>query len=143
MTLDAVDISVSQEQIAKDIYIPWWGVGHQIMLAYLSRYFKKVNYKHNATIRDISFHLSKNHILIVNFWDDFLDGEGIGDGHYSVVSECKKGIITLIDPSNERDGVWSISTKKFRAHWYDTIETQDRLYVEGWLLWIDPMSKIK
>jgi len=135
-------VLVPQKEIAKDIYIEWWGVGQQIILSYLSRYFEKVNYKHSASIRDIKFHLDKNHIAIVNFWDDFLDGEE-GDGHYSIVAECKKGIITLVDSSRERDGIWQVPTKIFNKHWYDTIETQNRLYVEGWLLWINPESKIK
>jgi hypothetical protein len=139
--LAGTGVYVSQDDIAKDIYVEWWGTPQQLMLAYLSKYFEKVNYKHGATIRDISFHLNKGHITIVNFWDDFLDGEE-GDGHYSVVAECKKGAITLIDPSQERDGIWEVSTKVFNPHWYDTIETQDKLYVEGWMLWCDPASKI-
>ena len=141
--LAGTGVLVPQNEIAKDIYLDWWGSPQQLVLAYLSRYFKKVNYKHSATIRDIAFHLNQREdICIVNFWDDFLDGE-IGDGHYSVVAECRKGIITLIDPSQERDGIWSLSTRVFNAHWYDTIETQGKLYVAGWLLWINPESRIK
>jgi hypothetical protein len=139
--LAGAGIDISQTDIARDIYIPWWGTPQQLMLAYLSRYFEKVNYKHGATIRDISFHLDKGHICIVNFWDDFLDGEE-GDGHYSIVAECKKGSITLVDSSRERNGIWSVPTKVFNPHWYDTIETQDKLYVDGWLLWVNPESRI-
>jgi len=141
MALDAVGVTVSQSEIAKDIYLEWWGSPQQLVLAYLSRYFKAVNYKHNSTIHDVSFHLNKGNIVIVNFWDDFLDGEE-GDGHYSVVAECKKGIITLIDPSLERDGIWAVPTKIFKHAWFDTIETQNKLYVEGWILWIDPNTKV-
>ena len=140
--LAGAGVYVAQKEIAKDIFIPWWGTPQQLMLAYLSRYFEKVNYKHGSTIRDISFHLDKGHICIVNFWDNFLDGEE-GDGHYSIVAVCKKGFITLIDPSQEREGIWTMATKRFNPHWYDTIETQDKLYVEGWLLWVNPESRIK
>ena len=140
--LAGAEILVSQSDIARDIYISWWGVGQQIMLSYLSRFFEKVNYKHGATIRDIKFHLDKGHIVIVNFWDDFLDGEE-GDGHYSIVAECKKGIITLVDSSRERDGIWEVPTKIFKHAWFDTIETQNKLYVEGWILWINTESRIK
>lgn len=127
--------------IAKDVYKSWWGVSQQLMLAYFSRFYKTVNYKINSGIRDISFHLNKGHIVIVNFWDNFSD-EDNGEGHYCVVAECKKGIITLVDPSKERNGIWSVRTKDFNSHWYDTIEIHNRLYVDGWMLWIAPESRI-
>jgi ABC-type bacteriocin/lantibiotic exporter with double-glycine peptidase domain len=141
MALASAEIDVSQKEIAHYTYKDWWGAPQQLVLAYLSKYFRRVNYKHSATIRDISFHLNSNHIAMVNFWDNFANSKD-GDGHYAIVAECKKGLITLADPSGERTGIWSTTTKDFKPHWYDTIETQNKLYIAGWLLWIDSESRV-
>lgn len=143
MALRATGVKKTQSEIAKDVFKDWWGTTQQIMLAYLSRFFKIVNYKNNSTFKDISFHLKKGHIVIVNWWDD-LDKDDTAGGHYSIVADYDfklKGL-TLVDPSNGRPRVWTIADKEFNKKWYDTLDVHDRTWVEGFMLWIDPKSKI-
>lgn len=143
IALKSCGIEMTQAEIAKDTYKGWWGTTQQIMMAFLSRFFKIVNYKHNATFKDISSHLKKGHIVILNWWDD-IDKQDVGGGHYSIVADYDyklKGL-TLVDPSNGRPGIWTISDKEFNKKWYDTLDVHDRTWIEGWMLWIDPASKI-
>lgn len=141
MTLLASGISKTQKEIAKDVYKDWWGTTQQIMLAYLSRFFKIVNYKQDAAFKDISFHLKNGHIVILDWWDD-IDKEDEEGGHYSIVSDYRSGTLTLVDPSNARNGIWTIKGIEFNKKWYDTLDVHDRTWVEGWMLWVDPASKI-
>ena len=143
IALLACGINKTQNEIANEVYKEWWGTTQQIILAYLSQFFKIVNYKHNATLKDVSFHLKKGHIVILNWWDD-IDKEDVGGGHYSIAADYDyklKGL-TLVDPANGRPGVWTISGKEFDKKWYDTLDVHDRTWIEGWMLWIDPASKI-
>jgi ABC-type bacteriocin/lantibiotic exporter with double-glycine peptidase domain len=143
MALGACRIEKTQAEIAKDVYKAWWGTSQQLILAYLSRFFKIVNYKHDGTMKDVSFHLKKGHIVILNWWDD-IDKDDVGGGHYSIVADYDyklKGL-TLADPANGRPGIWTISDKEFNKKWYDTLDVHDRTWIEGWMLWIDPASKI-
>jgi len=143
MALLASGIVKTQKEIAKDVYKDWWGTSQQLILAYLSRFFKIVNYKHDATMKDISLHLKKGHIVILNWWDD-IDKDDVGGGHYSIAGDYDyklKGL-TLVDPSNGRPGIWTIDGKEFDKKWYDTLDVHDRTWIEGWMLWIDPISKI-
>lgn len=134
---------VSQPQIAKAVYKDWWGTDMQIMIAYLSRFFSKVNYKHDGKIADIAEHLEKGHIVMLDWWDD-LDLES-PNGHYSIAGgyDLKTKMLTLIDPSNARQGIWEISAKDFQKKWYDSIDVSDKMWIDGWMLWIDPTSKIE
>ncbi|MGA3292035.1 MAG: C39 family peptidase [Candidatus Microgenomates bacterium] len=143
MVLLACGINKTQVEIARDVYKDWWGTTQQIILAYLSKFFKIVNYKHNATFKDISSHLKNGHIVILDWWDD-VDKEDKADGHYSIAGDYdhKLRALTLVDPSNSRPGIWTISDNEFRKKWYDTLDVHDRTWVEGWMLWIDPSSKI-
>lgn len=143
MALLASGIDKSQKEIAKDVYNDWWGTTQQIILAYLSKYFKVVNYKHDASFKDISFHLKSGHIVILDWWDD-IDTASEPGGHYSIAADYDYKIkaLTLVDPSNDRPGVWTISGKEFNSKWYDTLDIHDRTWIEGWMLWIDPKSKI-
>lgn len=136
-------IEKTQKEIAKEVHKNWWGTTQQIMLAYFSRFFKIVNYKHDATMKDVSLHLKKGHIVILDWWDN-IDKEDEPGGHYSIVGDYDyklKGL-TLVDPSNGRPDIWTISDKEFNKNWYDTLDVHDRTWIEGWMLWIDPESKI-
>ena len=141
MVLASCGIKKTQAKIAKDIYKPWWGSNQQMLLAYLSRYFKVVNYKQNSKTTDISFHLKKGHILVVNWWDDL---DVSPDGHYSLVIDYIKKTkeLVLADPSRSRKGIWKIKAKEFSSKWWDTLDIHGRTWVDGWLLWVDPASKI-
>jgi hypothetical protein len=136
-------ITKTQKEIAQEVYKDWWGTTQQIMMAYLSRFFKIVNYKHDATMKDVSSHLKKGHIVILDWWDN-IDKEDEPGGHYSIVADYDyklKGL-TLVDPSNRRPGIWTISDKEFNKNWYDTLDIHGRTWIDGWMLWIDPASKI-
>lgn len=142
IVLAKAGIRKSQHEIARYVYKEWWGTAQQMILAYLSKFFKIVNYKHDATFADITFHLNKGNIIVVNWWDDFDENEQ--GGHYSVVGDydSKLGALTLVDPSNERPGIWTISENEFRDKWYDTLDVHDRTWIAGWMLWVDPKSII-
>lgn len=141
MVLSACGIKLTQGEISRDVYKSWWGTTPQMMLAYLSRFFKIVNYKRNSKISDISYHLNKDHIVVVDWWDD-LDVEP--DGHYSVVVDYDKKTkeVLLADPSRSRKGIWKINAKEFNSKWWDTLDIHGRTWIDGWMLWIDPSSKI-
>jgi len=143
MVLLKCGIKKTQADIARAVYKEWWGTAQQMILAYLSKFFKIVNYKNNATFSDISFHLNKDNLVVLNWWDDFDENEQ--DGHYSLAIgyDSKAGALTLADPSNERPGIWTVSEDEFRKKWYDTLDVHDRTWVEGWMLWVDPKSKIE
>jgi len=142
MVLAVGGVKKSQAEIAKAVYKPWWGTNQQIMLAYLSKFFKVVNYKHSATTTDISKHLKKGHIVILDWWDK-LDEES-PEGHYSLVGDydSKAKILTLVDPSKTRKGLWHIAAKDFNPMWYDTLDTNNRTWIDGYMLWVDSTSKI-
>ncbi len=133
---------IPQAEIAKDVYKDWWGTSQQMILAYLSRFFKLVNFKENATFSDITDHLTKGNLIIVNWWDDF--DENDPGGHYSVVADydSKLAALTLADPSNERPGIWTISETEFRSKWYDSLDVRDKKWITGWMLWVDPKTLI-
>jgi hypothetical protein len=143
MALLACGIRKTQKTIARQVYKDWWGTTQQIMLAYFSKYFKIVNYKQNATFKDVSVHLNMGHIVILNWWDD-IDKDDEPGGHYSIAIsyDHKLRAVTLADPSNGRPGIWTVSDTEFNKKWYDTLDVQDRTWIEGWMLWIDPASKI-
>jgi hypothetical protein len=140
MVLSSAGIEKSQKAIARYIYKSWWGTPHQLILAYLSKYFKTVNYKNSATLKDVRFHLNKANILVVNWWDN-IDDENNGDGHYSILADYSEKKVTLVDSDISR-GIWSLPSDDFKRRWYDYIDTRNTTYVEGWMLWVDPKSKI-
>jgi ABC-type bacteriocin/lantibiotic exporter with double-glycine peptidase domain len=138
MILSQAGIKKSQKAIAKDVFIPWWGVSQQIMLSYLSRYFAVTNYKNNSNIGDVSSHLKKDHAVVLNWWDDLDDG--YGDGHYTIVAEYSNKTLALVDPSRGRSGIWDIKYSEFRHKWYDTLTLDNKIWTTGWMLWVDPKS---
>jgi hypothetical protein len=144
MALLACGIKKDQAEIAKDVYKNWWGTTQQIMLAYLSKFFKIVNYKQNATFKDVSYHLKEGHIVILDWWDD-IDEQDEPGGHYSIAANYDVNLraLTLVDPSNGRPGIWTIADTEFNKKWYDTLDLHDRTWIEGWMLWIDPESKLQ
>jgi hypothetical protein len=141
--LASCGIRKTQSEIAKAVYKDWWGTDQQLMMAYLSKFFKVVNYKLNAVFSDIDYHLQKGNIVVVDWMDDFDDGEP--GGHYSIVGsyDSKAKMLTLVDPSNVRPGTWNVSAKDFNLRWYDTLDVHNRTWVDGWMLWVDPKSKIE
>lgn len=143
MALLASGIVKTQEEIAKDVYQEWWGTTHQIMIAYLSRFFKQVSYKQDSTIEDVSQQLEKGYVVILDWWDD-IDKEDEPGGHYSIVGEYDQtqNELTLVDPSNGRGGIWNINWEEFSKNWYDTLDVQNQIRINGWMLWVDPASKI-
>lgn len=144
MVLFANGIKKKQRDIAKETYKAWWGTNQQMMVAYLSKFFKIVNYKHNSTTTDILFHLNKGNIVVVDWMDDMDYREPEG-GHYCIVGDYDEvaRMLTLVDPSNARQGIWNIAAKDFKEKWFDSIDLHDKLRVEGWMLWVDPKSKIE
>jgi hypothetical protein len=109
------------------------------MVAYLSKYFSVVNYKTGASSRDLREHIAKGHAVVLNFWDDFDGSEG--DGHYSILGDYQKRILTLVDPSGERGAFWKISYKEFKNKWFDTLTLDNRLWLSGWMMWVDLNTK--
>lgn len=142
MILGFCGIEKNQTEIAKDVYLPWWGTNQQILVAYLSKFFSKIGFFESANFDNISEHLNRGHLIIVDWWDDFTKkGEG---GHYSIVGDFDPNTkkLTFIDPSNERGGIWTLSSDEFKSKWYDTLDVHDKIRIEGWMLWVDPESKI-
>lgn len=143
MTLASGRIKIPQAKIAKEVLLPWWGTTHDSIYAYLSRYFKNLNFKSDSKISDIEYYLKKGHTVIVNWWDN-LDPEDEEDGHYSLalLVDRKRGKLTLADPSGTR-GIWKIDIKDFNDRWYDYLDVHGKKWVNGWLLWVDPKSRIE
>jgi hypothetical protein len=139
--LAAAGINKTQKEIAKDVYLKFWGVGRQIMLAYLSLFFKIVNYRDNSQIGDVIPHLRKNHAIVLNWWDDI--ESGYEDGHYSILADYdpKSKLVSLVDPSTCRDGFWKINYSKFKHKWWDGLTTDNKIWSTGWFLWCDINSK--
>jgi hypothetical protein len=121
-------IKKSQLEIACFILKQWWGTSPDLLVAYLSRFFK-VNFKRNGTVSDIRKHLKAGHIVAVNWWDN-------GGGHWSIVSSCDRTGITMIDSSSERNWMHTIPTSEFKKIWWDTLDVNDRLWHEGFMLWV-------
>jgi ABC-type bacteriocin/lantibiotic exporter with double-glycine peptidase domain len=142
MALLAGGIKISQEKIARDVYRSWWGTTQQTMYAYLSRFYKNLGFRENSKLRDISYHLKRKRFIIVNWWDNLVPEEG-EDGHYSVIFDYdnKERKITLGDPSAGR-GIWKMKASDFNDRWYDSLDLHNKKWVEGFLLWVDPKSKI-
>ena len=89
MVLAAGGIRATQAKIAKDVFLPWWGVTQQAIYAYLSKYFKSLNFKSNGTIADLTKRLKEGKVIIVNWWDD-LEGLDDEDGHYTLLLDVDK-----------------------------------------------------
>lgn len=140
MIFKATGIEKTQAEIAKDVVQDWWGTDQRILLAYLSKHYTSLNYKENASVDDIKEHLDKGHIVILDWWDDLDDDEP--DGHYSLAAEIKGGIITLADPSGSRNGIWTMKIEDFKSKWRDSIDVRNQIWVEGFMIWIDPKSAI-
>ena len=143
MVLKAAGFRKSQKAIAKDVYIKWWGTTQQILIAYLSRYFKNVRYKRNSSLADISRKLNKGSIVIANWWDDLDDSDA--DGHYTIVAKYdkRKQMLSMIDPSNTRSGIWEMNAKDFKGRWYAALDVHGDNWIDGWILWVDIKSRLR
>lgn len=141
MLLEASGIEKSQKEIKKDVYLEWLGVDPYVMTAYLARFFKNLGYKEQATIADIERQLKLGRLVVVDWWDDLDPADP--EGHYCLVSalDKNKGILTFLDPSEGR-GIWDFSLSEFKKRWYDYIDVNYKLKLKGFLLWLDPRSKI-
>lgn len=139
MALIAGGIKKPQSVIAKETYHAWWGTTQQTILAYISQYFSNLGVSENSTISSLLQHLEKGRVIIVNWWDNIDPADA--EGHYSVVSEVKENKITLLDPSAGR-GIWKIDRKKFETNWYDYLDVNKKIKLSGWMLWVDPNSKV-
>lgn len=139
MVLASAGKRIPQAKIAKDVMLKWWGTTQDTLYAYLSNFFKDLNFKSGATVSDLTYHLEAGHVIIVNWWDD-LDPED-ADGHYSLALayDADKRKVTLADPSSGR-GIWKIDAKKFNDRWYDYLDAHAKKWVGGWMLWVDPKS---
>lgn len=142
MILAAAGIEKSQREVAKSVDLDWWGTTQDITIAYLSKFFNKLGFKEDASIEDIETYLKKGHLVIVDWWDDL--GEGKSEGHYSLVGGVnqKMGSITLVDPYPLRKGVWEMNIKEFESRWFDTLDVQDRIRLNRFIIWVDPASSI-
>ena len=137
MILLAGGIKKSQSAIAKDVYKAWWGTNQATVYSYLSRFFKKMNFRQNSKISDLKYHLDKGHLIIVNWWDDYDSKVNEDCGHYSLVFDYNKKTknLTLGDPA-KNGGIWKIDAKDFKNRWYDSLDQRGKKWVEGWFLWI-------
>lgn len=142
MAMLSAGIKKTQSAIAREVYQKWWGTNQQTIYAYLSQYFKKLGFKENSTLRNITYHLTQKHFVIVNWWDNLTPDEG-EDGHYSVIFayDSKSKLITLGDPSAGR-GIWQMKAADFNNRWYDSLDVHGKKWISGWLLWLDPKSVI-
>ena len=142
MILLSGGIRKTQRSIAQAVYKEWWGTDQQMIVAYLSKFFNHISYKSNARISDIKRKLKKNYVILVDWWDDFDASDP--DGHYTLVIgyDTEKEKIKMADPSNERKGIWEMDKEEFKKRWYDSLDTQGRKCISGWMLWVDPESKI-
>ena len=103
-----------------------------------------IDFKDNASIEDIKQRLNSGYTVVVNWWDN-LDAseESPEDGHYSLIVDYddEAQTLTLADPISSR-GIWRIAQKDFENLWFDFLDPQRKKQVKGWMLWVDPKSKI-
>jgi ABC-type bacteriocin/lantibiotic exporter with double-glycine peptidase domain len=142
MALAAGGIRTAQAIIARKVFQSWWGTNQQSIYAYLSQYFKHLGFKEGAYLKHVKYHLDRKHIVIVNWWDDY-DKED-ADGHYTLVVkvDLKTKRIHLADPA-KGNGFWSLTTNDFNKRWYDILDIHGKKWIDGWMLWLDPHSRIK
>ena len=151
MVLAAGGIRKTQKEIAKNVSHYWWGTTQQLIFAYLSKYYSRLNFKENTTFANVTYHLKKKHIIMVNWFDDDparnIDYNATNEfdyGHYSLLIDydTKKRRVTLLDPS-ESNGFRQVDVKKFKQKWYDYLDVYGQRWLDGWMLWVDTDSKIK
>ena len=142
MILLASGIKKSQRSIAQAVYKDWWGTSQEMILAYLSKFFGKVEFKTYAKIKDIKKQLKRGNLILVDWWDN-LDGD-TPDGHYTLIIgyDTVRKMLQMADPTNAREGIWEMEKEDFKKRWYDSLDTQDKKWISGWMLWVDPKSKI-
>ena len=119
-----------------------FGTTQQSLFAYLSKFFGKIGFREGARFRHVRYHLSRGHIVIVNWWDDLEENDG-DDGHYTLIHSIRPdgSSIRMIDPTEDR-GIWNMKTRAFLKRWYDYLDVQNSKRLDRWFMWIDPGSKI-
>jgi hypothetical protein len=132
MIFNATGIEEPIDEIARYTWKWWYGTPYILMVAYLNKFFWLVNYRTGATLEDIKKHLKAGHICIINFQDG-------DDGHYAIVSNYKKGLLTIVDSSMERKWTYTMTPAVLRQQWYDNLT--DSLWHERLLIWVDPKTK--
>lgn len=140
--LVAGGIAKTQQEIYRDVQLPWWGTARDVMFAYFSRFFSSVFMKEQATIEDLAACLASRRVVVVEWWDDLNDDPNDPpDGHYSVVSSVNRndGTLTLVDPSYR--GIWEMGIADFEARWYDYLDVNHQHRAERWMLCVDLSSK--
>lgn len=122
--------------------MPGFGTTQHALFAYLSKYFRRIGFKERSRLRHVRYHLSRGHIVIVNWWDDLEEDCG-DDGHYTLVQSIRAdgSTIRMVDPIEDR-GIWNIKTRVFLDRWYDYLDVHNSKRLDRWLMWIDPESKI-
>lgn len=143
MALASGGTRIPQKKIAKQVFQPWWGTTQQSIYAYLSQYFKRLGFKEGAYLRNVKYHLNKKHLVIVNWWYDYENPKD-ADGHYTLIVkvDSQRRKVHLADPA-EGNGFWSLTTNDFNKRWYDSLDVRNKKWVSGWMLWLDPASRIK
>lgn len=123
--------------------MPGFGTTQHSLFAYLSKFFGRIGFKEDARFQHVRYHLSRGHIVIVNWWDDLEEGAG-DDGHYTLVQSIRSdgSSIRMIDPCEYR-GIWNIKTRAFLKRWYDYLDVQNTKRLDRWFMWIDPESKVR
>jgi len=133
MVLDACGIRQPMGDIARSVWMKWYGTPPQLMAAYLAKYFEDVNYKDMCNLHIIRTCLDLKRIVIVNWHDG-------GEGHYSIVSNCDHHKVTMVDSSREHNWTYTIDNKKFMDNWFDCLTSDNRMCHYGLMLWVDPES---
>ena len=139
MVLAGAGIKKSQSSIARSTYLSWWGTTHDTIFAYLTGYFKNIDFKIDSNLYDIDKHLMQKHTIVVNWWDNMDEPKNEADGHYSLIIGSDKNTLTFADPSEGR-GIWKFTRKEFIKRWYDYLDIDKKKKISRWLLWVDPKS---
>lgn len=139
MAMVAGGFAISQAKIAKEVFLPWWGTPQNVIFAYLSQYFGEIDFKYRSQIADIKKHLAKGEIIIVDWWDD-LDPTDI-EGHYSLIFDYLPRTEKFVVGDPQR-GITKMKASEFAKRWYDFLDVGRKKRIDGWMLWLNPRSRL-
>lgn len=150
MIMRAAGINSSQEEIAEEIYDPDLGTSHRELVKFLLEKFGRVVKQSGSSFKKIHELMSDGYLVIVNWMDDLPTEENDPpEGHYSLVSEIDlvRQKIRLLDPSNatRADGKtkrYGMDFTEFEERWYDYVDLEETQIIRGWLLAVDPESRL-
>jgi hypothetical protein len=135
MLLTDIGVSLSQEQIAENLYDSNWGTHRSDMERYLGGYFEEVESTENCSLEIIGAKLNQGYKVIVDWFDNLptIDKDDPG-GHYSVLADInwKEKKVKLFDPSNAKriggkNGIYWMDFKDFQDRWHDTGENNEKI----------------